>query len=152
MKILSQHFLIRIFYFLYYFSFLHFTLSHTFHFFFFFFVFLLHTRVHYLYPPSFIFLFSLIQNIPGSSILSFFLQLSLSLSLSLSFSLSLSLLLDSKTLSAIRKFSFSPSFKNIPGSFHLRAVAHLHPQPSSDGSDGFCLLSFYFFIFYFFMI
>ena len=45
--------------------------------------FLLHTRVHYLYPPSFIFLFSLIQNILGSSILSFFLQLSLSLSLSL---------------------------------------------------------------------
>ena len=56
-------------------------------------------------------------------------------------SLSLSLfLLDSKTLSVIRKFSLSPSFKNIPGSSHLHAVAYLCPQPSLDGSDGFCLL------------
>ena len=74
---------------------------------------------------------------------------SLFLSPALSLSLSLSLL-DSKTLSAIRKFLFSPSFKNILGSSHLHVVAHLRPQPNLDGSDGFCLLSFFFFFFFFF--
>ena len=59
---------------------------------------------------------------------------SLFLSPALSLSLSLSLL-DSKTLSTIRKFSFSPSFKNIPGSSHLHAIAHLRPQPIPDGSE-----------------
>ena len=48
----------------------------------------------------------------------------------------------------IRKFSFSLSFKNIPGSSHLRAVAHLRPQPSPDGSAGFCPLSSFFFFGY----
>ena len=59
-------------------------------------------------------------------------------------------LLDSKTLSVIRKFSFSSSFNNIPGSSHLRAVAHLRPQPSPDGSAGFCPLSSFFFFFCFY--
>ena len=111
---------------------------------FFFLVFLLHTHVHhYLYPASFIFLFSLIlphSEHSRSSILSFFLRLSLSY---------VFFLLGSKTLSEIRKFSFSPSFKNIPGSSHLCAVAHLRPQPNPDGSALFCLLSFFFFFFAF---
>ena len=37
------------------------------------------------------------------------------------------------------------SFRNIPRSSHLRASAHLRPQPSPDGSVGFCPLSFFFF-------
>ena len=61
-------------------------------------------------------------------------------------------LLDSKTLSVIRKFSFPPSFKNILGSSHLRVVAHLRPQPSPDGSAGFCPLSFFFFFAFIVMI
>ena len=99
--------------------------------------------VHYLYP-SFTLLFSLI--LPHSSKRSrssFFLQLPLSFFF-------FNFLLDSKTLSVIRKFSFSPSFKNIPGSSHLRAVAHLRPQPSPDGLVGFCPLSFFSFFFFFF--
>ena len=40
------------------------------------------------------------------------------------------------------------SFRNIPRSSHLRASAHLRPQPSPDGSAGFCLLSFFFFFFF----
>ena len=88
--------------------------------------------VHYLYP-SFTLLsssFSLIhQNVPGA--------LSFSSSLSLFFFF---FLLDSKTLSVIRKFSFPLSFKNILGSSHLR------PQPSPDGSAGFCPLSFFCFL------
>ena len=130
-----------IFYFLYYFSCLHFTYSHTFHFFFFsfFLFFLLHTLSTISTPLllSFSSSFSLIhQNVPGA-------LSSPAPSLSFFFFF----LLDSKTLSVIRKFSFPPSFKNISGSSHLRVVAHLHPQPSSDGSAGFCPLSFFFFAF-----
>ena len=91
--------------------------------------------------------FSLIhQNIPGA--LSFSSSLSLFFYLFFFF-LFLFFILDSKTLSMIRKFSFPPSFKNIPGSSHLRVVAHLRPQPSPDGSAGFCPLSFFFFFFAF---
>ena len=140
MKILQQHFSIIIFYFLYYFSFLHFTLSHTFHSFFLFFFSCFsppHTCPPLSLPPSFIFLFSLILPHSERS------RELHSLFLSPVHSLSLSLLLDPKTLSVIRKFSFSPSFKNIPGSSHLCAVAHLRPHPSPDELDGFCPLSFF---------
>ena len=33
----------------------------------------------------------------------------------------------------------------------LGAIAHLHPQRNLDGSDGFCLLSFFFFFSFFFL-
>ena len=143
-KILQWHFSIRIFYFLYYFSFLHFTLSHTFHsFFLFFFLFFSSTHVSTtISTPFFYYPFLPPSEHSRGSILSFFLRLSLFLSLSFFF-----FLLDSKTLSAIRKFSFSPSFKNIPGSSHLRAVAHFRPQPNPYGSALFYLLSFFFFAF-----
>ena len=44
------------------------------------------------------------------------------------------------------------SFRNIPRSSHLRASAHLRPQPSPDGSAGFCPLSFFFFFTFIVMI
>ena len=93
--------------------------------------------VHYLYPSFTLLFFLILPHSSERSRSSFFLQLPLSFFF---------FLLDSKTLSVIRKFSFPPSFKNIPGSSHLRVVAHLRPQPSPDGLAGFCPLSFFFFL------
>ena len=131
---LNQNFLFFILFFLFPFHFQPYVL-----FLFLFLFFLLHTLSTISTPLllSFSSSFSLIhQNVPGA------LSFSSSLSLSLFF-----FLLDSKTLSVIRKFSFPPSFKNIPRSSHLRVVAHLRPQPNLDGSNDFCLLSFFFFFF-----
>ena len=97
--------------------------------------------VHDLYPSFTLLFFLILPHSSECSKSSFFLQLPLSLSLSL-----FCFLLDSKTLSVIRKFSFPLSFKNILGSSHLRL------QPSPDGSAGFCPLSFFFFFAYIVMI
>ena len=110
-KILLWHFSIRIFYSLYYFSFLsfHFHPHVSFLFFFFFFLFFSSTHVSSvlsLFPPSFIFFFSLIQEHSSeSSSHSLFLSLALSFSLSLSLSFFFFNLISehSLALSVIRK-------------------------------------------------
>ena len=137
-KILQQHFSIRIFYFLYYFSFFHFTFNHTFYFFFFFFFFFSSTRCPLSLP---LFYSSFLPHSP--SFIRTFQELFLSLApLSLFF-----FLLDSKTLSVIRKFSFPPSFKNILGSSHLRVVAHLRLVQMGQLASVLCLFFFFFFAF-----
>ena len=85
-------------------------------------------------PPPFIFFFSFIQEHSNSShSLSFF-----------SSSLSLSLYLIPKHSSPMqsRQVIFVPKQLAQP-----KAVTHLRPQHSPNGSDGFCLLSFFLFFF-----
>ena len=91
--------------------------------------------VHYLYPSFTLLLILILPHSSERSRSPFFLQLP--------HPFFCFFLHDSKTLTVTRKFSFPHSFKNTTGSSHLRVVAHLRPQPSPDGSAGFCPSSFF---------
>ena len=107
--------------------------------FFFLLVFLLHTRCPISIPPFFLFSFSphsrMFQHYTSSSHSPFFF-----LQPSLFVFFFFYLIPEHSSLMQSRQVIFVPKQLAQP-----RAVAHLHPQHSLDGSDGFCLLSFFFF-------